>query len=218
VGFIVETCRSTEGLWIVATGPLTNVALALRVAPGIAERVAGISIMGGGSFGNRSAMAEFNIWADPEAAAIVFEASPFGGRPLVMAGLDVTHRFVATPQRIDAVGRAGGLLATTLADLLRFFTGTYLERTEPGAIGGAPMHDVLAVLAITHPDLFERAARHVVVEMTGVHTRGMTVVDQRQLRERPAPNVEVLTAVDDAAAFDVLLDAITAASGPADSG
>lgn len=212
VGFIVDTCRTTEGLWLVATGPLTNIALALRSAPDIAARLAGVSIMGGGSIGNRSAVAEFNVWADPEAAAIVFGASPYSGRPLIMAGLDVTHRFVATPQRIDAVGRAGGLLATTIADLLRFFTGTYLDRTDSGAIAGAPMHDVLAVLAVTHPDLFERAARHVAIETAGTHTRGMTVIDERRLRERPAPNVELLTAVDGEAAFAVLVDAIAAFS------
>jgi inosine-uridine nucleoside N-ribohydrolase len=69
VGFIIDTCRATEGVWLVPMGPLTNIAIALRSAPDIAQRIAGISLMGGGSFGNRSAAAEFNIWADPEAAA-----------------------------------------------------------------------------------------------------------------------------------------------------
>ena len=97
--FIVDTCRSTDGLWLVPTGPLTNIALAFRQAPDIVERISGISLMGGGSFGNRTAMGEFNIWADPEAARIVFAS----GAPIVMAGLDVTHQFLATPERIDAV-------------------------------------------------------------------------------------------------------------------
>ena len=65
VGFIIETCRAVEGVWLVGVGPLTNVALALRVAPDLAPRIGGISIMGGGTFGNRSPVAEFNIWADP---------------------------------------------------------------------------------------------------------------------------------------------------------
>ena len=69
VGFIVETCRAHEGMWLVPTGPLTNIALALRAAPDLADRIAGISLMGGGTFGNRTPVAEFNIWADPEAAA-----------------------------------------------------------------------------------------------------------------------------------------------------
>jgi len=195
-------------------GPLTNVALALRSAPDLAGRIAGVSVMGGGSFGNRSATAEFNVWADPEAAAIVFEASPFPAGPLVMAGLDVTHRFVATPERIAAVDAVGGTLATTLAGLARFFSGTYLERTDPGAIGGAPMHDVCAVLALTHPELFERRRRHVAVETSGALTRGMTVIDERRLIERPAPNVDVLVDVDAEGAFAALLDAIGAFSWP----
>ena len=110
---------AVEGAWLVAVGPLTNVALALRVAPDLAGRVAGISIMGGGTFGNRSAVAEFNIWADPEAAAVVFG---YGG-PLVMAGLDVTHQLLATPERIDAVrrqpGRARGHARRPVRVLLR---------------------------------------------------------------------------------------------------
>ena len=100
--------RAHDGVWLVPTGPLTNIALALRAAPDIASRVAGISFMGGGLFGNRTATAEFNIWADPEAAAIVLS---YGG-PLIMSGLDVTHQFQATPERIaqlDALpGRSGG--------------------------------------------------------------------------------------------------------------
>ena len=99
VGFIIETCRSVDDVWLVPVGPLTNIALALRTAPDIADRIAGISLMGGGTFGNRTPTGEFNIWADPEAAAIVFG---YGG-PLVMAGLDVTHQFQATPERIAAI-------------------------------------------------------------------------------------------------------------------
>ncbi|HTH06953.1 MAG TPA: nucleoside hydrolase, partial [Ilumatobacteraceae bacterium] len=113
VGFIVDTCRAEEGLWLVPTGPLTNIALAMRAAPDLTSRIAGVSLMGGGSFGNRTAMAEFNIWADPEAAAIVYSS----GAPLVMAGLDVTHQFLVTEDRIAQVDAIGGRLATVLADL-----------------------------------------------------------------------------------------------------
>ena len=104
VHFIIDTIRSTPDLWLVALGPLTNIALALRVAPDIAQRVAGISIMGGGRFGNRTATAEFNIWCDPEAASAVFDS----GVKIVMSGLDLTHQLIADPKRIEAVrSRAG---------------------------------------------------------------------------------------------------------------
>jgi len=206
VGFIIDTCRQREGTWLVAVGPLTNVALALRAAPDLGERIAGISVMGGGTFGNRTALAEFNIWADPEAAAAVYG---FGG-PLVMAGLDVTHQFLATPDRIDRIAGIGGQLATVFGELLTFFSSTYIGRHDD--IAGAPMHDPLAVLALIAPDLFERRRRHVAIETSGSLTRGMTVIDERTLRERPAANCDVLAKVDADGAFDLVVDAMSAFS------
>jgi len=141
---------------------------------------------------------------DPEAAEIVFSS----GAAITMAGLDVTHQFQATPERIDRLRSIGGSLAQTLADLLTFFSMKYGELHDDGALRGGAIHDPLAVLALTHPDLFERAARHVVIETQGEHTRGMTVIDQRRVAERPPANVEVLTRVDDAAAFDLVVAAI----------
>ena len=202
VGFIIDTVRAHDGVWLVPTGPLTNIALALRAAPDIASRVAGISFMGGGLYGNRTATAEFNIWADPEAAAIVLS---YGG-PLIMSGLDVTHQFQATPQRIARLDELSGRLAAALRELLRFFSGNYVKRHEN--MTGAAVHDPLAVLALTHPELFTRCFSHVVVETTGEHTRGMTVIDQRTLVDRPEPNCDRLTHVDSDAAWDVVTEAI----------
>ena len=204
VAFIVDTCRSVDDVWLVPVGPLTNIALALRAAPDIADRIAGISLMGGGTFGNRTPTSEFNVWADPEAAAIVFG---YGGR-LVMAGLDVTHQFQATPDRVAKISSLPGTLAAILADLLTFFSENYRSRHDPGSMRGAAVHDPLAVFAITHPERFGRAARHVAVETRGEHTRGMTVIDQRSISTRAAPNCDVLTAVDDDAVFDLLLSAV----------
>lgn len=208
VSFIIETCRSHDDVWIVPTGPQTNVALALRADPTLATRVAGISFMGGGRFGNRSATAEYNIWADPHAAAIVVRS----GIPLVMAGLHVTHRFQASPERIAAIRAIGGELATVLSDLFEFFSRSYLDRHDDGAIKGAAVHDPLAVLALSRPDLFESARHHVTVETRGETTRGMTVIDRRLLVERAGPTCTVLTRVDHEAAFDIVLESIRAAS------
>jgi inosine-uridine nucleoside N-ribohydrolase len=207
-GFIVDTCRRHPGTWIVAVGPLTNIAIALRRAPDLADSIAGISVMGGGTFGNRTAVGEFNVWADPEAAAIVFG----DGGPLVMAGLDVTHQFLATPERIEQIAGVGGTLADTLAQLLTFFSSSYRARHDD--IAGAPMHDVLAVLALATPGLFERQRRHVAVETAGLLTRGMTVIDERTVRTRPAANCDVLTHVDADGAFERVLAAIMAFSKP----
>jgi len=205
VSFIIDTCRSTEGIRLVPVGPLTNIALALRAAPDLAHRISGISLMGGGTFGNRNTHGEFNIWADPEAARVVFG---YGG-PLSMAGLDVTYRFQATSSRVDRIRAVPGRLAALFAELLTFFSDNYVSRHDPGAIAGAAMHDPLAVFAVTHPELFSRVSRHVDVETRGELTRGMTVIDERRLLGRPAPNCDVLTDVDDDAVFDLLLAAIT---------
>jgi inosine-uridine nucleoside N-ribohydrolase len=203
VAFIVETTRANEGLWLVPTGPLTNIALALRRAPDLVERIAGISLMGGSAtVGNRSAVGEFNVWADPEAAAIVFDC----GGPLVMAGLHLTHQLQTSPERIAAFRAMPNRLGPLLGQLLDFFASTYVARHD--GFGGAPVHDACAVLALSHPELFERRRAHVAVETRGEHTRGMTVVDLRQLKERPAPNTDVLMGVDAAAAFDVITAAV----------
>lgn len=173
VDVLVETIRSEEGLWLVPTGPLTNVALALRRAPDLVDRLAGISFMGGSALiGNHTPVAEFNVLADPEAAAIVVGA---GGR-ILMAGLDLTHQFTVDDQlacRLMEVGTAG---ARMLADLVV----AYLDRVETirGRRRGG-LHDPCAVLAVTHPDLVAHTRRRVAVELTGALTRGMTVVDQR---------------------------------------
>ena len=202
VDFIIETCRATEGVWLVPIGPLTNIAHVLQVAPDIGQRIAGISLMGGGTFGNVTAAAEFNIWADPEAAQIVFS---YGGK-LMMSGLDVTHELQATPERIAKIRSHQGQLATVLADLLVFFSDGYM-RFHLNMEGGA-VHDPCAVMALTHPELFIITPERVKIEIAGDRTRGMTVIDRRGHR-KPAPsNCDVVWNVDDEAAFDVLIEAI----------
>ena len=200
--FIIETVRANEGTWLVGTGPLTNIAIALRLAPDLATKVGGISVMGGGRFGNITTAAEFNIWADPEAAEMVFD---YGG-PLIMAGLDLTHQFQAIPSRIASVRAIGSRLSTALADLLDFFSDTYVGRHDN--MQGAAVHDPCAVLALTHPQLFTSRPRRVVVETAGVHTRGMTLIDDRGLLERNAANTTLLETIDVDAGFEILIESI----------
>lgn len=206
VGFIIDTVRTNPGCSLVVTGPMTNVALAITSAPDIVDLVAEISFMGGGTFGNRTTMAEFNLWADPHAAATVVRS----GAPLVMAGLDVTHRFQATEPRIAAVRAVGGTLATTLADLFDFFSENYRSRHDDMA--GAAVHDPLSVLAVCRPDLFTSTARFVDIVTDGEHTRGMTVIDRRTLLDRPAANCTVLDDVNADAAWQIVVDAVAAAT------
>jgi inosine-uridine nucleoside N-ribohydrolase len=201
VGFLIDAVRARPGeVWIVATGPLTNVAKALQAAPDLADAVAGISIMGGGvPFGNVTPAAEFNVLVDPEAADLVFRS----GVRLLMAGLNVTHQWRVGRPEIERLRATGGRVAGFGADLLAFYGDAY-ARAFSGVPEG-PLHDPCAVLALTHPALFESTPHHVVVELTGTHTRGMTLADLRGVRHAAPPNVEVLTRVDAAAASDLLV-------------
>jgi inosine-uridine nucleoside N-ribohydrolase len=174
VEYLIETVRAEEGLWLIPVGPMTNVALVLRQAPDLAQRLAGISFMGGSArAGNRSAVAEFNVMADPEAAAVVLGS----GARILMAGLDLTHQFVVDDGLAVELRRIGHPGAVMLADLV---VG-YLDRVELVARGRrrGGLHDPCAVMAVTHPELITHVRRRVDVELTGTLTRGMTVIDQR---------------------------------------
>ena len=206
VEYLIETIRAEEGLWLIPTGPLTNVALALRAAPDLAPRLAGISFMGGSAAaGNHTAVGEFNVLVDPEAAAAVLATDT----TIVMAGLDLTHQFVVDDDlatALRATGTDGGVM---LADLVL----AYLDQVE--AIRGirqGGFHDPCAVLAVTHPDLVARTLRRVEVELAGTHTRGMTVVDQRPPpgHDDPGGNVWHGHTLDHPAALAALLEAVRA--------
>lgn len=204
VSFIIDTCRANDDVWLVPIGPLTNIALALRTAPDLVDHVAGISLMGGGTFGNRTPSAEFNIWADPHAAAIVFGC----GVPITMAGLDLTHQFLVTPPRIADVDALDTPFTTMIADLFRFFARNYLSRHEH--MVGAALHDPLAVMALTHAHLFSGTDRHVAIETDGRHTAGMTVIDRRGMHDHEPPNAHVLEHVDHEAAWSLVVEALAA--------
>lgn len=208
VAAILEASHRIDDLWLVATGPLTNVALALRFDPELAQRIAGISLMGGSrTFGNTTAAAEFNILVDPEAADVVFRS----GARVVMSGLDLTHRFRLDDRTEAALRELGSDVGTFTADLLDYFLGAYARAS--GGVARAPMHDPCAVLAVTDPQLFTREALRVEVELRGEHTRGMTVCDQRDLHRRGTANAEVLTDLDADGARERLLEAL-ASYGP----
>ena len=205
VQFIIDTVHAEENIWLIATGPLTNVALALRSAPDVAQKLAGISLMGGSaSFGNVTPVAEFNIWADPEAADIVFGC----GAPIIMSGLNVTHQFMIREEDMAAIRALDNTAATFTADMLRFYAQAYAKKFY-GRVEG-PLHDPCAVLAVTHPELFRLEARHVGVETQGKRTRGMTVVDERGVKEVGESNVQVAYDIDRTKGLEILLAAIRA--------
>lgn len=170
VDLIVDTLRADPGgVHLVATGPLTNIALALRREPRIAEWAASFVMMGGSSTrGNVTPAAEFNVHADPEAAAEVFAA----GWDVVMVGLDLTLQAVATPSVLERMARLGPIGVEFAVPLASHYRST----AEPFDAGQA-VHDVCAVAYLSRPDLFGSRRARVKVETTGELTAGMTVVD-----------------------------------------
>ncbi|MEO6943684.1 MAG: nucleoside hydrolase [Lacisediminihabitans sp.] len=170
IDFIIDTIRAAPGeINLVATGPMTNIALALQKDPGIVSLVKSFVIMGG-SFtrGNTTPAAEFNIYADPDAAAAVFDA----GWQVVMVGLDLTLQAIANPEVVRRMAALGELGTEFIVPLATFWT-------DPGVPDwqGQAVHDVCAVAYIGRPELFTSNTARVDVETTGTFTDGMTVVD-----------------------------------------
>ena len=192
-------------LVVVAVGPLTNLALALRRDPTLTGRLARIVVMGGSAQagGNRGPWAEANIASDPEAAAIVFAADV----PRTMIGLDVTSRLTLDDDDVARLAASPDPVAAFAARILPFYidfyAGIHGERR-------CAVHDALAVAVVIDPTLVTAHRLPVTVETAGTHTRGMTVVD---VRPRPATDVamtDVALDVDVARARDELLTRLLA--------
>ena len=186
------------GVTLVATGPLTNVALLLALHP--ETRPDRIVLMGGAiGEGNVTPAAEFNIWVDPEAAKRVFDS----GIPLTMVGLDVTHQALMTPAHADAL-RTRGSVGKAVAEMLDFY-GRF-HREEYGW-EGSPIHDAVAVAYVPWPELLRVQACAVEIETQSELSRGRTLVDLWGRTERE-PNVDVAVGIDADAFLDLLVERI----------
>jgi inosine-uridine nucleoside N-ribohydrolase len=185
VAFLAERIRARAGrVTLVATGPLTNVALLLALEPD--ARPERIVLMGGAiGEGNRTPAAEFNVWCDPEAAARVFASRI----ETTMIGLDVTHRAVLAAERVEEL-RAAGRVGRVVAELLDFFGRFHAERYPE--LGGSPLHDPVAVAHVLDPGLLEVRPARIEVDC-GEPSRGRTNVDVRRGWE---PNAAVAVGID----------------------
>lgn len=201
VELMAKTLReSPQPVTIVATGPQTNVALLLNSHPELHDKIARIVLMGGAMvLGNWQPAAEFNIYVDPEAAEIVFQS----GIPVVMAGLDVTHRAQIHGLDIERFRQVGNPLATIVAELLDFFM-EYHKDAKWG-FTGAPLHDPCTIAWLLKPELFTSIERWVGVETQGKYTQGMTVVDYYFLTGKQ-PNTTVLLDIDRERFVDLLVE------------
>ena len=197
VAYLIETLRRAApgSVTICALGPLTNIATALVMAPDIADGVAELVVMGGGTHGNATPAAEFNIHVDPQAAALVFDS----GLPITMVPLDATERVLATPERAERLRRLG----TSCGDAVATLIG------PRGALGQPPMamHDPCVIAYLLAPELCRCREAHVSVETGSALTMGMTVVERRNRGDR-APNARFIEAIDADGFFRLLAERI----------
>jgi len=192
VDFIIETIlsRPNKSVTLCTLGPLTNIGQALLKAPEIAPRVKELVMMGGGLFegGNVTPAAEFNVYVDPHAAKLTFDA----GIPMIVMPLDVTHKALTTKSRIDAFRALGTKVGTATAEWLDFF-----ERFDEEKYGtdGGPLHDPNVIAYLLKPALYSGRHINVEIETESALTVGMTVADYWRVTERPR-NAVWMTDVD----------------------
>jgi inosine-uridine nucleoside N-ribohydrolase len=192
VDFLAERI---DGATLVATGPLTNVALLLAREEASPERIV---LMGGAiAEGNVTPAAEFNIWADPEAAARVFSS----GLDVTMVGLDVTHQALLTDEHAAGL-RENGRVGSVVADLLDFY-GTFHKQVYD--FEGSPIHDAVAVAQVIRPDLLELRELNVEIDRESELCRGRTVVDVWKRTGREA-NARVAVGIDAPGFIELLLE------------
>lgn len=204
VDFLVRTLMSAdEPVTLVPVGPLTNIATALAREPRIVAGTREVVLMGGSyTRGNKSPAAEFNILADPEAAAMVFRA----GWQVTMVGLDLTHQALAHQSVLDEIAAIGTALSATVVEILKFFGSTY-RRVE--GFSAPPIHDACAVARVAQPDLVAVREAFVAVETRGEWTAGMTVTDFAGLLGQPA-NAQVATELDAPGFWSLMISALRA--------
>ena len=198
IEFIARTVEEQDGVVLVPVGPLTNIGLLLARYPGIEERIARIVLMGGAiGEGNVTPAAEFNIWADPEAAHRVFTS----GVDVTMVGLDVTHRALVTRAHAERL-RGAGRVGRFVAELLDFY-GVF--HREVYRFDGSPVHDAVAVAQVIRPELLELERLNVRVDCESELCRGRTVVDVWR-RTGLEPNAHVAVGIESDAFLDLLLE------------
>ena len=202
VQFLIRTLMASDGdITLVPVGPLTNIAAAMRLEPAILPKIRQIVLMGGAyGLGNSTPAAEFNLFADPEAAHIVFSS----GVPLVMMGLDLTNQTVCTMdviERMEALGNRAGKL---FGEIMRF---TFNTQREINGLEAGPVHDVTCVAWLVAPELFTLKPAHVEIDLSHGPCYGRTVCDF-VLRQGKAVNCQVGITLDREKFWDLVADTL----------
>ena len=208
--YLIERFRAakanSEGLVLVATGPLTNVALALKLDPDFASSVGGLVVMGGGhEIPNITAAAEFNFWADPEAARVVFNS---GIDDITLVPLDATHKALVTYDDCARIRAVGTPAAVATASIIERRISGY-DASQPMAVAGsAPVHDAVCVAYLSNPAVITCERYHVDIETSGELTVGRSIIDTHQRGGMPA-NANVAFDADPEQFMAVLFDSLS---------
>jgi purine nucleosidase len=195
---IIALCRAApdDGITLCPLGPLTNLALAIRLAPDILPRIRRIVLMGGAlGLGNMTPAAEFNVHVDPHAATIVFGSE----RPIVMIGLGVTLQAIASHEQVARIGALGTASGRAVHGML--------TRPRPGGLGtaGHPMHDPCVISFLLWPELFAGRDCFVEIETGASSLRGRTTIDWNGRLKRQ-PNAHVVATVEATELFERMIE------------
>ncbi|KHN54454.1 nucleoside hydrolase [Pectobacterium fontis] len=203
VNFLVHMTRQAAAdnnpLTLCSIGPMTNLALALRFHPDVARGIKQIVSMSCAfsALGNRMPWADFNVYADPHAAEIVFSS----GVPVVIMPLDMTFQALIQTEQVDEIERSGGAPGKAMAALLRTF-----DRNEVARFGreGGPIHDATVIAWLLKPELFQSEYAHVGVELTG-KTAGYVFADFFHKLDEPE-NAQVMREIDESGFLALLAE------------
>lgn len=190
IQYIIDTLMNSDGdITLVPVGPLTNIAVAMRMQPAILPKIREIVLMGGAyGTGNFTPSAEFNIYADPEAARVVFTS----GVPLVMMGLDLTNQTTCTADVISRMKKVGGPAGELFSDIMSFTLKTQYENY---GLAGGPVHDATCIGYLINPDAFKMQDMYVEIDVNNGPCYGRTVCDELGVTGKQ-PNTKVGMAID----------------------
>jgi len=202
VKYIIDTLLASEGdITLVPVGPLTNIAVAMRMEPLIIPKIKEIVLMGGAyGTGNFTPSAEFNIFADPEAAHVVFSS----GAPIVMMGLDLTNQTLCTMDIIERMEAVGNAAAKLFGDIMRF---TLKSQFECFGLAAGPLHDATCVGYLICPEAFETQEMFVEVDINRGPCYGRTVCDELNVLNKQS-NAKVGKKIDAERFWDLVEECI----------
>ena len=190
VNYMIRTLLESDGdITVVTTGPMTNLAMAMRMEPAIVNKIKRIVLMGGAvANGNVTPAAEYNIWVDPEAAYICFTS----GRPITMVGLDVTRKVLCYPEIVERMSKIETPAAKLFVDLMGHFCKT---QKEVFGYDGGPLHDPVTIAYLIAPEIVTTKKMNAEIEIRSLQSYGRTNCDAFGYLEREE-NVDVAIDID----------------------